>query len=97
LLPGVGHVLDHVGLAGELQQRPRGRDQVGVLVGAAECPVDGAEVEVALTRRAGVDDVELPPVSGQVAERVALVELERVARLRRDVHADERRSTAARW
>ncbi len=56
---------------------------------------EGVERRVRLTGWRGVNRVELAPVLEQEVERVTLVELERVPRLRADV--DPPTSNPARW
>lgn len=63
------------------------RDEAGVL--GAGTKVAGGRDAVRLAWRRGMDGVELVGVLSQVVDRVASVELVRVARLRLDVHADD--------
>jgi hypothetical protein len=77
-----GDVLDHPGTPEFGEGCASRGQQIGVLAVAVDVVRDGVE----LARRTCVDGVELGAVRGQVLERVRLVELERVPRLRRHVH-----------
>jgi hypothetical protein len=78
-------VLDDPGPRSVGQRRARGRDVIGILGALVSRP----QRRVRLARRAGVDNVELPPVPPDELNRVAPVELVAgVAQLGGDVHAD---------
>lgn len=76
-------VLDHPRLAAGDQELPRRADEVWVCRVAAHL----RDAAVPLTRRAGVDGVELVPVGCEVFERVGLNEREGEPGLRAVVHA----------
>jgi len=77
-----GDVLDDEWAAGRYQQTSRLRNEICVI-----SFVYSTQSGVRLTGRARVDCVELAAVRGEVFERVALNEGERIPRLRPDVHA----------
>src|SRR6185437_8196312 len=88
------HVLDHVWESDVAQTFSNGADKPGVL--DAVTPFDRVQVvplHVVLTRRRGVDHVEIALEKSREAtveglERVALVKLERIVRLRREIDTD---------
>ena len=78
-----GNVLDDPRAVGELERDTGCGDVVGVL--ALHDPLSVGE---GLAGWRPVESVKLAPVLQEVLERIALVELERVVRLRVDVHAN---------
>jgi hypothetical protein len=84
---GTLYVLHDPRQTGPHQQGPRRGDEIWIFVCQPRPAV--AHRGEPLARRRGVDGVELVRIGRQVLERVGLVELERVAGLPADVHADD--------